>query len=386
MWGIAYRELLERKTMTALSLVGLVLGVATIVILVSISTGVQGLVKEQTSQIKGVMVLEKGEQMGPFYSTIKMDDVRKIEGIAGVRNVCPRVMHFVRSFDGEFIGIMTTSGSQVASGIVVGVRPESEALKRIGPLTSPGEIIRGRYLSPSDNRATVIGVKFAEDYKKVVGSSLEIDGVKFRVVGIYETGTQETDSQAYIPLSEAQDLDGLGHDTVRGAFVELDNPDEVNQMAARIEARVNTVQAISTEQFGAMISGVLANVEAFLWAISAIAAAVAGINIINTMLMSIMEREHELGVMRAIGWTGDDIIKLIMAESVLIGIAGGIIGLVVGFVMVQVVVAIIDIPALVDLKLAVEACAFAIAIGTLGGVYPAWRASKMDPLMAIRGE
>jgi putative ABC transport system permease protein len=371
--------------MTALALIGLVLGVATIVTLVSVSTGVQGLVKEQTGQVKGIMIMEEGESMGPFYSTVGMDDLRKIEGIAGVRNVCPRVMYFMTSIDGEPVGVMGTGGMAMP-GMVFGVSPEREARKRIGPLTTPGEITRGRYLLPSDSRAAVVGVTFADDHNKVVGSSLEIDGVKFRVVGIYETGMQEVDSYVYVPLGEAQDLAGKGHDMVSAAFVELDNPDEINRMADIIEARVNGIKATSTEQFGEMLAGVLANIESFLWVISAIAALVAGINIINTMLMSIMEREQELGVMRAIGWTGEDVIRLVMAESVLTGIGGGLVGLAVGVVMVEIVKAILGIPMLVDAELAVEAVAFAVAVGTLGGAYPAWRASKMDPLMAIRGE
>jgi putative ABC transport system permease protein len=275
----------------------------------------------------------------------------------------------------------------MASGsIVVGGMPDREARKRVGPLPTGGTMIRGRYLLQNDRKAVVLGKQAAEDRNKAVGSTIEINDEKFKVVGVFETGTKETDSYMLIPLEEAQHLSGLASDKVRAAFVEIDDVDQINRMAGVIEAKVSGVDAVSTEQFAELLSGLISNVESFLWAISGIAALVAGVNIVNTMLMSIMEREKELGVLRSTGWTQDDIITLIMTESVILGIAGGIIGVAFGAGVVEVVKRILDIPMLVDLTLAMNAMGFALAVGTLGGIYPAWRASRMNPLDAVRGE
>jgi putative ABC transport system permease protein len=384
MWHVATRNLIQRKSMTALALVGLVLGVATIVTLVSISVGIQSLVSEKIGETKGVMVMQKDSTMGPFFSLISMEDVKKIESIAGVRNVCPRIMFFPSKVEGKFTSM--TSGNPMDNGIVAGVDSARESMKRIGPLPVSGTITRGRFLLPSDKAAAVLGKKIADNYKKAVGSSIEINGEKLRVVGIFETGTKQTDSYILMPLSEAQQLTGLASDKVRAAFVEVEDTNQITHMANIIEAKVQGVDAVSTEQVGQMISGLLSNVEAFLWVISGIAAIVAGINIVNTMLMSIMEREQELGILRAVGWTQDDIIMLIMAESILLGIAGGVVGVAFGAGLVEVIKSVLGIHMLVDAPLAAEACAFALAVGTLGGVYPAWRASRLDPLEAVRGE
>ncbi len=384
MWNLGFKNLKQRKSMTALALIGLILGVATVVTLVSISTGIQSMVTEQTAETKGVMVLEADQSFGPIFSKIDMSDIQKIEKTAGVKNVCPRIMYIPKSVNGKFHDAADISGT--FSGSVIGVRPESEARKLIGPLTSPGDIIRGRALIASDQKAAVIGVELAEDEDKFVGSIFKIDGEKFKVVGISETGVAETDQQIMIPLKDAKDLAGLDNDIVSAAFVEVDDPSKISRMADIIEARVSGVQAISTEDFAEMIGGMLESMESFLWAISGIAAAVAAINIINTMLMSIMEREKELGVMRSIGWTGDDVIKLIMVESILIGVAGGIVGVLIGTIAVEVIQVVIDINMLVDASLAIRAFLFSVSLGTIAGVYPAWKASKLNPLEAIKGE
>ena len=382
MWHIGYRNLTQRKSMTALALVGLILGVATVVTLVSISTGIQNLVTERTAETKGVTILQADQSFGPIFSHIGLDDIAKIEKTVGVKNVCPRVVYLPKSIEGVF-----NEASDISfSGTVIGVRPQSEARKLIGPLTMKGDIIRGRYLKQSDSKTVVLGIEIADEYRKTVGSSFKIDGEKFTVVGIAETGLSEGDNTVTIPYWDAQDLAGLHSDIVSTAFVEVENTNDLSRMADIIEARVSGIQAISTEEFAELLSGLLSNVDAFLWAISGIAALVAAVNIINTMLMSIMERERELGVMRAIGWTGDDVIKLVMVESILIGVTGGVFGVIVGAVAVEVIKAILGTRMLVDATLAIEAWTFSVIIGTVAGVYPAWRASKLNPLEAIKSE
>ncbi|MBN3036994.1 MAG: FtsX-like permease family protein, partial [Candidatus Diapherotrites archaeon] len=107
---------------------------------------------------------------------------------------------------------------------------------------------------------------------------------------------------------------------------------------------------------------------------------------INTMLMSVMERMKEFGVLRSMGWTSDDVMKLIVAESALIGLGGGVIGSVLGLTVVEIAKSVIDIPMRVTPELWAAAMAFSLVSGLLGGIYPAWKAGKIDPLEAIRTE
>lgn len=384
MWNIGYRNLMHRKSMTALALIGLILGVATVITLVSITTGIRNMVIERTSETKGIIIYGNDQTHGSILPKLSMNDVSKVEKINGVRNVCPRVIYFPKSIEGVFHDASSIDSSFKTT--VIGVRPQSETKKLSGPLTTRGNIIRGRYLLPTDSKTVVLGAEIANDYKKTVGSSFKIDGEKFTVVGIAKTGLKKTDNMALITYWDAEELAGLDKDIVTMAFVEADNPSDISKITNLIKARLPRIRVISTEEFAEVFSELLNNVGAFLWAISGIAAIVAAVNIINTMLMSIMEREKEFGVMRAIGWTAGDVIKLVMVESIIIGVVGGIFGVVLGTIAVEVIKTILNIRMLVDATLAIEAWAFSVIIGTVAGAYPAWKASKLNPLEAIRSE
>ena len=116
---------------------------------------------------------------------------------------------------------------------------------------------------------------------------------------------------------------------------------------------------------------------------SSIAVFVAGIGILNTMLMSVLERTKEFGVLKAVGWTEEDIIVLVLSESFLLGVIGAIIGTLSGAIVVEIAKHYLGIPMAISTNLVIYAWCFSIIVGVLGGIYPAWRASKLDPIEAI---
>ena len=228
----------------------------------------------------------------------------------------------------------------------------------------------------------------ADDYNKVVGSNIRIGSHRFKVIGIYKSSVNVGGvSRVVTTIDAARELaKDLPSDMVNDIYVEPEDPRGAKRLATMIEFKYDDVDARTGEEMGAEISTLLGSVDAFLWLISAIATAVAGLGIINTMLMSIRERYREFGVMRAVGWTGDDVLRLVMYESVMLGIGGGIVGMVAGYLIVQLAKGYIGIPMVVTVQTAALAFLFAVAVGLIGGIYPAWKVSKLDPLEAIRSE
>jgi len=124
------------------------------------------------------------------------------------------------------------------------------------------------------------------------------------------------------------------------------------------------------------------NIVVFL--IGGLAAFVAGVGIVNTILMSVLERTKELGALMATGWTGANLMKMILYESMFIGVFGGIAGIILGF-MVSEGAKSAGLPSFVSLNIIIQAFIFAVALGLAAGIYPAYRASRLNPIEAIHG-
>jgi putative ABC transport system permease protein len=381
MYKLAFRNLFTKKSRTALALVGLIIGVVTIISLVSITEGIKYLVSETVGEMSGVMIVEEGA-FGAPWSELSVGHKDDIKGIPGVRLIAPRVMKVAERIEG---GGAFLAGS-MGMTMIVGLDPATESMKKMGPLHLKADIIKGRALQPTDTKAVVIGKMIADDYDKTVGSKIDIEDEDFLVVGIYDTGSPFTNGQILMPINEAQDIFDLDSDTVSAFFVEIYNPNQADSIARRIEFKLDDVVAMSTASFGEQIGAMLANVDAFLWAVSIASAIVAGIGIINTMLMSVMERTKEFGVLRSVGWTRDDLMKLIILESSFLGIGGGLIGGLIGVLIVEVAKEAVGTPMYVTPMLFTQAFIFAVAMGIIGGLYPAWRASKLEPIQALRGK
>ncbi|MBN3037187.1 MAG: ABC transporter permease, partial [Candidatus Diapherotrites archaeon] len=293
MLGIASKNLLRNKSRTALAMLGLVLGVITIISLVSITTGVKGIVEDTVSKMKGLSITEKDISM-PVFSELPEEYADDIEGIAGVRVACPRIAFFPKSVEGK-------GYYELATGPVIAFDPAKEARTVKGPLPISADLYKGRYLKPNDRNAVVIGKSIAEDFHKTIGSKMEMNDEKFDVVGIYSSESEQTERQIFVTLDIGRDFGNLEAGKVRGFYVELEDPSKDQQIAKLIEIKLDDVDAQSTSEYAAQALGLLENINIFMWAISLVATAVASVGIINTMLMSVMERMKEFGVLRSMG-------------------------------------------------------------------------------------
>ncbi|MEM4663229.1 MAG: FtsX-like permease family protein, partial [Candidatus Diapherotrites archaeon] len=207
------------------------------------------------------------------------------------------------------------------------------------------------------------------------------------VVGIYRTGSKIFNYGVLMDIDDLRDLIGFPKDKVSQISVELENPEMIDKIAKTIKFKLgDKYRVINSSQFAESLSDVLGSVRLLVMAVASIAILVAAVGILNTMLMSVMERYKEIGVLKACGWTKGNILKMVLYESTLVGLIGGIAGICLGFFLSYVLQHQITTTLHISPELIVESFIFSITVGLVSGLYPAWKASNFDPVDALRAE
>jgi putative ABC transport system permease protein len=241
----------------------------------------------------------------------------------------------------------------------------------------------------------LISDKIAQDYPnsdgtpKKVGQKLLIGGKPFNVIGIYETGSLLIDTTIVMEISTARELMKLDKSNVSTFYIEPLPLVELDDLSDRIAKAIPEIQVRTMSQFNIQVGNIMGKLDLFLLLTVGLALLVGGVGIANTMLMSAMERLVEFGVMRANGWTRRNILGLVTAESSLLGLLSGLVASVTSFGGIAILNSLLHRFELrLDLTplLVAASIGTAIAIATVAGLYPAWRASRMTPMDAIRNE
>lgn len=372
------RNLLKRKTRSLLTLSGIVIGVAMIISLVSVSDGLSKLTSDFISNFQGVFIMQKNAP-DDMFSRISLDDLESIARIKGVKSVSGQLNGIVTNVEG--------SGSASIYGgsfdFFVGTNPgDYELMRSLYNI----ELERGRFLEVGDKYRVVIGSGAADNYHKNIGDKLSFNGEDFRVVGILKESSSLINSIFIIPLEVAQELSGVDKNLVSIFAVIPENPGAVDDLVRRIDLRFPHLDAYSPQDVSSMAGSYLGTMSLAFWLISIVAGIVGGIGVANTMITSVYERTKEIGILRAVGWTQRDIITLILTEGVVLSVFGGFIGVFVGSVVANFIGSFTGFSAYVGPELVFQALTFALTVGLVGGLYPAFKAAHMDPVMALRYE
>ena len=259
----------------------------------------------------------------------------------------------------------------------------------------------GRDLRKSDRKKVVVGSDLVKKLGAEVGKNVEIRGKSFEVVGILEKTLTGPDTTVLMSLYDAQrlhhkDLPQMIRDAVDVddlatgimAFVKTEyDPDTVAKV---IEKEVENVNGFGPKAFNDQIGNAVGIFTSIITLIGLIALLVGGLSVVNTMSMAIAERTREIGIRKAIGASEGAIIRQFLAESALIGLIGGLIGLGLGWGFTSAANtagnASVTALFLVTPRLAIGAVSFALILGVIGGFFPAWRAARLNPVSALRYE
>jgi putative ABC transport system permease protein len=315
---------------------------------------------------------------------------------------------------GKMSGVYAVSPQLTTTGYVGG---SSAFLYGIDPetyqtTTNGLNIVSGTMLSSSGNGTVVLTNTLAQSLNATVGSAVTIGsnstgGSSYTVVGIYDPGTTfgpETRS-AYILLSDAQSISG-DRGKVTEIYVKANNADLVSTVASEISSAVTGVRTITASTVTGTASTLTNTLTSFFTIIGLVALMAGAFGVINTMMMSISERTREIGTLMALGAKRAQVMRIFMSEAFIIGLTGGVVGVLIGAGVSLVLPSLTGSaagsttvgfagagagtllrgglqPALTGFNL-VLSFALGTLVGTLAGLYPAWRASRMNPVEALR--
>ncbi len=366
--GMTLKSLFRRRMRTILTLLAIGIGIGAVVGLGAIINGVTAQLNDVFAGSNAhLMALERDvSDMG--YSAIPERVGSRIAAHPEIAQVSGVAVGFAMDFEEAPIFIMW------------GYHPQEKAISRF-------RIVEGQPLKA--NRQTVIGKPIAEALGLNVGDTLRVSDSAFRVVGIYETGTGYEEAGGLFTLRDTQVMAGKPSQ-VNWYAIELHDADQADEMLAYLNENYPEIDVSLTSEFTENLPD-LESVDAMMGGIAVLMALVGAFGMTNTILMSVLERTRELGVLRAVGWSRGRILSMVLKESLLLGALGGLTGILIGYILTQGLAAVPSIGEMIGSGsfspgLILQAMAIAIILGALGGLYPAWRATKMQPVEALRYE
>lgn len=391
---ISFLSIKHTKTRAWLTIIGIVIGIAAIVALISISQGLENAITEQFSKlgVSDIRVTPKGMRGPPgsgsstILTTKDVETVEKIKGVDYVLGVLGQRAVVEFGQEEKMLSIMAYPTELTAKAFV----------------DIDLEFAQGRPFSKGEQGSIMIGANVAEDaFKKEVRlrNNLMVEGKSLKVVGIVKkSGLAVIDDGVFIALDDARDLFDKP-DEISAMTVHLLPGEDMNQVAEDVERKLKRArdnenfQVFTPQQILEQMSTILGIVEIVLAGIAAISLLVGGIGIMNSMYTSVLERTREIGVMKAVGATNSDILTMFLLESGLIGLVGGLIGVGLGTgiafsfgaVAAQLGFSLLSIKINIQL-LFFFALAFSFFVGMVSGTLPAVRASKLKPVDALRYE
>jgi len=397
----ALDSITANKLRSVLTMLGVIIGVAAVIALLSIGDGVNASVTDQITAIGTNLVsISADMENSGGYQPLSMSDV---EAIANPLNV-PAISEVAASVKGT--QEVVHSGSSLNTN-VLGVTPNYFAV------TNLGEFQAGDGLTQNDldtkARVAVLGVDaatelFPDEYP--VGKSVKINGVSYEIVGVLDAQGQTIigtpDENVYIPLTTAQTRlyparTRRGEHYVSNITAQAVSEDQADTAVAQITTILREQHNIgpgddddfrifSQTDLLEAVSTVTATLTAFLGAIAAISLMVGGIGIMNIMLVSVTERTREIGIRKAVGALKRDIMIQFLLESILVSLLGGALGIGLGWIMSNVASNLIELTTVIQPTTVALAAGFAAAVGLVFGIYPAWRAASLQPIEALRYE
>ncbi|MCC7560489.1 MAG: ABC transporter permease [Methanobacterium sp.] len=358
----------RNKTRSALAIVGIAIGIATIIALGIVTDGLKESTQSTLKSGGSDFTVTEANSPGLGSSKINESRVNDLKNFQGVDDA---------------VGVLIVN--RVVGGdlfTVMGIEKQSLTVGEIN-------IIDGNEFSENGDEI-IIGKRASQSLNKTVGDTVKLFSQEFKIVGIFETGSMWEDAGSFMSLPLLQEL-AEKPDEVSMIFVKIKPDSNLEEITSKVEGNYTdelvTIKTI--EDFNRVNKG-LETIDSAAWAISLLAILIGAIGVINTMVMSVYERTREIGVLKASGWKNHRIMMMIIGESVVLTLVSYIIGLIIGVGVVELILSSPSMGSFIQpvysAELFLKALGIAFLVGVIGGLYPAYRASRLAPTEALRYE
>lgn len=375
-FGMAAKSVGRRKFRAALTILGILIGIATIVSLISIGEGMQYGIESTLKELVGASVVIRGSEEGANVPEYVSDYVLQVPG---VKDCVPVVMLL-----GEVGG---------RQSMIIGVD-----MDQAGDLLQIS-ILEGQLYKAEEDYSVVISSATADRLDLHLGDSIALSGMvggvgeSFTVVGISRPISGFlAEAGCFISLRDAQSLfNKLG--LASALLVTLENQDQDVYVAEVLMSAFPEANIMTEEALLSSVREIMGMVNGVLLALGSISLAVGTIGVMNTITMTVYERTREIGMIKAIGGKRRHILSIFLSESAIMGVIGGFGGLIVGIIFMYLIQSLVStlglpitIPVVISPQTLLIGMAISIAIATLAGFYPSWKASNIPPIEALKYE
>ncbi len=363
------KNLFRQPVRAGLTVLGIGVGITTVVALGFIMGGVkstaEGILRMGGSDF---MVAQEGTADLSF-SVVSEADWAALDRNPDIQRTFGVLMHITQLGDNPYF-------------VLGGVRPEN--LKDAGV-----DLVAGSFLSPDAADEVMLGSGAAGAMGAVVGDTVTIDDHPFKVVGIYDSDLVWQRNGSYGPLATVQQMANRPG-VVTAVFVKLKEGFDRREVASAIERdSPQLVTVLEVSEYGEVDQGIQL-MDALNLAVSVLAVGIGAIGVMNTMVMSVFERTREIGILRAVGWRGPRILRMVIGESLVLCVIAAFFGAAMGMLATQAVMLIPTVQSFLEpqytLDVFVRGLAVAVFVALAGAAYPAYRAVRLVPMEALRYE
>jgi putative ABC transport system permease protein len=388
---LALSRLRRGRLRAALTMLGIVIGVASVVALVGVGRGTTANITSSLNALGTNLLTISPSGRNGASTTLTTADADAIAGVGGVAAVAPEL---------QTSAVVGTSATNTTTTSIIGTSADYAYVRAYS-------VWQGAFLSPattaSSLRVAVLGATVATDLglgADAIGTTVSVDGLPFEIMGILQpkggSGFADPDNEILVPLGAVRKY-FVGGDSVRTIGVSVNSASDMSSTRDAIAQLLRVRHGITstgTDDFSifdqsqllSVTDAISGTLTLLLGGIASIALVVGGIGIMNIMLVSVRERTREIGIRKALGARGTDILRQFLIEALTLSLIGGFVGVLVGMAVSAVIGRIAGWGFIFDPSTIAIATLFSVLVGIVFGVWPARQAARLDPVAALRYE